>query len=414
MGRPGSAGVLRPVVLPALAVLGGWLMVLPGSVVTVALRLGQLDPSAPTRYSLTLAAGWLVLSCSLVAFGRIGDRLEERGRSRTIVATLAMPVAAAAAMLLATASGPGLLSVAWILLQLPAGAVIAAALGSSADRAPVDRRGLASGLVGVAPIASVLLGSAVVGVLGAQVALGSALLVLLGIALALPAMLDRRARVRGDRVTGTVAGPHRGSAGIRVLAGAWLVFLVADFLMSWATSTGNGYLVLAIEAFHGASGAIEQTATGTVAIATLTAVVLAVVGGLVSRDARASATAFGLGTLAVAAGLLITVAVPTPAGLAIAAAVFGAGFGLANGAELALAVQLRGGEAGIGGALGMLTAVTSIPYVLAPAAAALLLAGDLAAGLRVLFGLAIVLALGGAALCLRIRSAAREPVVTAA
>ena len=205
------------------------------------------------------------------------------------------------------------------------------------------------------------------------------------------------------------------SNGLPVATRAWVVFLLADFLLSWATSTGNSYLVVLIDTLGGADLAdVSASATRAVGAATLTAIVFAVLGGMVSRNGRASVRVFAAGTLAVGIGLLITVLSPTAPGLLVAAIVFGAGFGAANGAELALAVQLRGSADVIGGDLGLLNAVTSIPYVLAPAAAALILAGDLASGLRVLYGLAVLMAVIGAVLALRIRPSTATSMAAAA
>lgn len=93
------------VVLALLAVLGGWLIVIPGAVVALSLRFAEVDPvNAPLTYSLTLGAGWLVLVLALVGFGRLSDRLRQRGQSRATVLVGAIPLTVLCACGLATAT----------------------------------------------------------------------------------------------------------------------------------------------------------------------------------------------------------------------------------------------------------------------------------------------------------------------
>lgn len=398
-------GQLLRVVLPSLAVLGGWLMVLPGSVVVVALRLDQLGADA-TGYSLTLAAGWTVLVVSLIVCGRLGDRVRDRSGSRVMVGKLAMPVAAACAMFLASADSVVVLSSAWVALQVPAGALIATAVGLAADAAPVRRRGLMSGLVGIAPVLSVLVGSLFISALDPNIALASGLLILVGIALALPAMLMRS--LSAMEPGAEVAARTRGT--VAVFSRMWILFLLADFLLSWSTATGNGYLVLVLESLSGAVDDVATRATFLITVATGAAVVCALVAGLVSRRAVVAKSVFAAGTLAVGLGLVLTVMIPTDGGLAFAAVLFGAGFGAANGSEFAVALSIRG-TVSSGSDLGLLNAVTSVPYILVPLVASMVLAGDEASGLLVLYvGGASLAVLGSGAAWLLLSSTRSAPL----
>ncbi len=379
----------------SLAVLGGWLTIMPASVLTLALRMREFDPSGlPTQYSLTLAVGWLIMIVGLIGFGQLGDVMEQRGHSRVVLirwATPLLPIAGATLMLAPT---PSVLTLAWAFAQVPAAAILTSALAISGATVPMQRRGILSGLIGATSIMALLLGSVIVQLLQSNVAAAFLAPAILGALLVLPLALRTPAplaHIPNDR---RVSAPTA-----RRWASAWMVFTVASFLLSWATSATNSYVVLFIDTVSDiSSDAVAGFSTGAVIAATVAAVITSVIGGSLLRGRRSAAVIWVIAAVVVAVALVALLVFPTSVGILTAAIAFGAGFGLANGVELGLLLFVRHEPGRLGRDLGTFTAVTSAPYVLVPATATLFLAADIADGLRQMFALAALLAVVGAAL----------------
>lgn len=135
-------------------------------------------------------------------------------------------------------------------------------------------------------------------------------------------------------------------------------------------------------------------------IATLTAIAGSVVGGLLSQSRSRSAVVFGSATAVVGIAIAIIVIFPNPWGLTIGALFLGMGFGFTNGSEFAFALSVNDSSDVLGRNLGILTATTSVPYVLVPALATFFLQYAPAQGLTTLFTLAALAAFIGAAIAL--------------
>ena len=390
----------------ALAVLGGWLAVMPSAVLTIALRLHEFDPSGlPTQYSQVLAVGWLTLMSGLIGFGHLGDRLEHRGHSRIRLVRLALPVLVVASGLMALAGTATQLGLAWTLMQVPASAIVTSALALSGSTITASRRGLLSGLIGAASIIALLVGSLVVRATQDILSTAFVATALIGATLALPLAIRPP-----ERAVDPVVVDRRQGGTTRVGWGAaWGVFTVASVMLSWATSTGNGYLVMFLD-YVARTPATElaQASTRVVSLATLAAITASVIAGASLRGRRSAALLWSGSAVAVAGALIGLFAFPTPTGILISAVCFGIGFGMANGVELGLLLFLRHSPGRLGRDLGIFNAMTSLPYVLVPAMATAWLASDVASGLHGMFTLAWGLALLGAALTAGVAFSARR------
>lgn len=379
------------VVKIALAVLGGWLAIMPASVLTIALRFREFDASGlPSQYSATLALGWLVLIAGLIGFGQAGDALERRGRSRILLVRWAVPLVAISGIALAVASTPTELALAWTIAQLATAATVTSALALSGSTIQVASRGLLSGLIGAASIVALLIGSVVVRALQHDLALAFIACAAVGAVLATPLAL--RPPVRLD------SGPnidrrHTASTHRRWLS-AWALFTAASFLLSWTTSTTNSYVVLFVENVSATSAAdVANVATRAVTFATIAAIIASILGGLVMRGRRSAAIMWSAAAVVVALALVGLLARPSEGGIVGFATLFGAGFGLANGVELGLLLFLRHSPGKLGRDLGIFNSMTAVPYVLVPGVATAWLAGDPTAGVRGIFALASILGL---------------------
>jgi MFS family permease len=399
---------IPPVAKVALGVLGGWLAIMAPAVVTIALRLQEFDSSGlPSTYAMILSIGWLTMMVALVASGVVGDAVRARTGSRVLLARVGVPLLAVGGVLLAVAPSAAWLLATWILVQIPSAMVVTTAMAETGDEVAQDRRGVASGLVGAAPIVALLVGSISVRFLAADLAWAFIVPAVIGALLAMPLCW-------ANRGTGTVSVPTANDARhvTHVLAGLWFTFLGASFLLSWSTSTTNGFLVTFVQ--YGMRTAADQVADSTtllVIIASSVAVISSVVAGRWSAGKPRAVALWIAAALICALALLLLVLVPSPLTLMIVALLFGIAFGAANGVELAVVLLIRRDPAILGRDLGIFTAATSAPYVLVPAMATLLLAENVRAGVMTLFALAgataLVAAVGLAVIAGRRRSQLR-------
>lgn len=371
------------------ATLGGWMAIMAPAVVTIALRLREFDPSGlPSFYALTLALGWLMMMAALVTSGFWGDAIRRRTASRAPLARIGVPLITVGGVLLALAPSPGWLLVIWIAVQIPSAMVITTALAESGDALPVSRRGLTSGLVGAAPIAALLLGSLGVRVLADSLAWAFIVPAVLGALLAAPLMFAGQIPAHDDEPV--ASGPGIGARSSLL----WPVFIVASFLLAWSTSTTNGFLVTFVQyPLRTPADDIAGLSTLTVVAASAVAMIASILAGTMSAGRPRTRWFWTSAAAICGGGLLVLVLAPSQGTFLIAAICFGIAFGTANGVELAVVLLVRRDATRLGRDLGLITAVTTAPYVLVPAAATVLLADDPTSGVLTLFTLAGVVAL---------------------
>jgi MFS family permease len=397
-----------PSVVSFLALIGGWLAIFTPAVLSLSLRMMEFDSeNFLDTYPVALAAGWLTLIASLVFFGALGDRLAQRRGSRALIARWGVALLIIAGVLLAAAPTNQWVIAAWLFLQIPAAMVISTALAVGGGSATRQQRGVVSGLVGASSIVALLVGSLVIAILADNVGAGILVSTLIGAALAIPLALLKEhpapSRLESE--------PPRIARRNGKLTLVWIVFLASSFLLAWSTSTTNGFIVALIENFYAFDAAdIAATAAIAVALASVAAITASILSGIVAQTPRKAAIQWIAGTLVTAASIFILTFLPQGAWLFIAAIALGLGFGMANGVEVTLTLNLRPSGASVGKNLSLLTSATTIPYVLVPAIAAIALANDTKAGLENLFTLAVVAAVAGAALLVLALFVIRRPI----
>lgn len=377
--------------------LGGWLAIMPAAVVTIALRLREFDSSGlPSQYSLILASGWLALIVCLILAGQLSDMLHARTGSRLLLTRISIPLLVLLSFLLAYAPTPGWLSVWWVLIQIPVGLIITTTLAASGELVPLGRRGAISGLIGASSIIALFLGTAIADATGDAQATSMWLPAVIGAALCLPYAILHRATARDLE-----ASIDRSVSMQLPAVGPWLLFIAASLLLSWATSTTNGYLVLLVDHVSTvADDAVASTSTRLVLIASSAAIFASLLLGPLARTRRISAWLWSGSAMICGLALILLIARTGDASLAVSALLFGLAFGAANGVELALVLFLRSGSPRLGRDLGIFTSATTVPYALVPALGAVMLSDDVRAGLMQLFGIAAALAIIAAALTL--------------
>ncbi|MEN2740215.1 MFS transporter [Microbacterium sp. X-17] len=142
-----------------LAMFGIWMSInLPASV-TIALRIGDIDPENKTgTYSLVAGVGTLIAVLANPFFGRLSDRTRSRfGRRRPWIVVGVLGTAAGAAVIGLSNTVP-LMIIGWVLMQGFVNAAIAAALAIVADRIPEEQQGFVGSLSGLAGSLSIVVG----------------------------------------------------------------------------------------------------------------------------------------------------------------------------------------------------------------------------------------------------------------
>lgn len=370
-------------------ILGGWLPIMAPAVVTIALRLSEFDEAdLDSTYALTLAIGWLSMIASLIGAGYLSDVIERSGRSRAVLARLSIPAIAIGGVIMASAPTAIWLAAAWVVVQVPSAMVITTALAEGGRHLRESPRSLVSGWAGAMPILALLIGAVGVQLLSDSLAWAFIAPAVLGAVLCLPLAVT----TPPNPTVSVDAARHTASAS--PIAGLWLAFLAASFLLSWSTSTTNGFLVVLVQERIVASQAdTAGVATNAVILASGLAIIASLSASALARGRGRSIRLWFVAAAVCAAALAVLVAAPSMFSLFAVAAAFGIAFGVANGVELAVVAAIRGRDEHWGRDMGILTAVTSLPYVLVPAVAAVVLAGSVDVGVLALFALAAFTAL---------------------
>ncbi len=372
---------------------------MPATVLTLALRSDQLlGENSSSEYSVLLAAGWLALIASLSVCGRIGDMMAHKFDSRKPIILFGVVGAASLGYSLSKADSFTALVVAWIAIQLPSAAIVSSALAIAATTTTSKRKGLASGLAGGAPVFALLLGSLLV-----QMAIRSpeqAFLITstVGAIGAIPLLF-----VKNSSALPIIPNASFSNSDLAVSPKLWKKFIVAGFLLSWATSSANGYLVAYTKDILKLDDmASAELATTMVFVATIASIISGIVAGIFAQSNIRALRTYSAAGVTVGATLSILALFPSVGMATFAAVVFGAAFGTANGLELSIYLHSNPEGPNSGKKLSTFTNATTAPYVLVPSIAALLLNQSNGQGLVQLWLIGAVCAAASAALILRV------------
>jgi len=367
------AGRIRQPLAVAMGVMGAWMLVMPAATVTLALSVSQSGGS--TRdYSIGLSVGWLTLAGMSIAFGALSDRIRARQPRR--IGTLILVALAACltvSLVLDAGTSPGVIVIAWIILQIPASAILGAAMSQAASVAEPRRRGIVSGLVGSAALLALMVGTPLALAAGPRLSFTAAAI---GGSVLLVPLLRLVARQMPTPVLTAPTGAVRAHPRSRA---PWLVLLGIGFFVSVATAITNSYVVAitsSVLSIGGSQVSAESLATLAIVIASLLAVIASITAGVFLPTARRTSTAWVAALILLVASLVVIVAIPSVTTLLIGVAGFGLAFGVINSGELALALSTRPEIEHGGRTVAMFTAATTVPYILVPAMVALLPAAE--------------------------------------
>ena len=373
--------------------------------VLLGLQASQVAPGhKEATLSLVTGLGALVSTLGNPVFGALSDRTTSRFGRRLPWIAGGLALGAVGLVVLASARGVAGMVVGWCLVQAFLNATFAALNASIADQVPVERRGLVSGLIGVAQTAGLVAGAGLAAAVGST-RTGYLVLAVLVVALGLPHVLG----ARDLRLPGAPRPTLR-----HVMAGfvpplrrypdfgwAWLT----RFLVNLGNSTGTLYLLyylmdaVGMEADKATTGVFILTG-----IYALTVFGSTVIGGVWSDKVGrrkpfviAASIVTGLASL----DLALT---QNWVGAVVGAVILGIGFGAFTSVDFALVTQVLPSSGDAARDLGIINIASAGAQVLAPVLAAPVVTH--LGGYTTLYVMAAVVCLLGAACVLRIRNVA--------
>ena len=374
--------------------------------VLLGLQASQVAPGhKEATLSLVTGLGALVSTLGNPVFGALSDRTTSRFGRRLPWIAGGLALGAVGLVVLASARGVAGMVVGWCLVQAFLNATFAARNASIADQVPVERRGLVSGLIGVAQTAGLVAGAGLAAAVGST-RTGYLVLAVLVVALGLPHVLgarDLRLPDGAPRPTlrHVMAGFVPPLRRYPDFGWAWLT----RFLVNLGNSTGTLYLLyylmdaVGMEADKATTGVFILTG-----IYALTVFGSTVIGGVWSDKVGrrkpfviAASIVTGLASL----DLALT---QNWVGAVVGAVILGIGFGAFTSVDFALVTQVLPSSGDAARDLGIINIASAGAQVLAPVLAAPVVTH--LGGYTTLYVMAAVVCLLGAACVLRIRNVA--------
>lgn len=362
----------------SLAYFGVYMALLTPVIVTMALRVAQLDPAnKETNLSLILGVGALIAMLTNPVAGLLSDRTTARMGMRKpwLIGGGLLGLAGLAAV----ASGTGVFTVllGWCAAQLGFNALLAALTAILPDQVPESQRGSVSGLLGICVPIGVLSGvgltQAVAGQLWLMFMLPAAVATVL-VTVLLLALDDRRkpaAQVPALNLPGFLKSfwidPRKAPDFSWAFASRFLVMVGMSMMMTYQVFYLGDRLHFRPDQIPGAM--LTSTLTSTLA----TVVGSGVSGWLSDRLQRRKV--FVLLAAAInAVGLLVIGLSPNFAGFLTGAAISGLGLGVYLAVDLALVTEvLPNKDTDAAKDMGIFNLASALPQSVAPAIAPLFL-----------------------------------------
>lgn len=340
--------------------------------VLLGLQAAQLAPDhKEATLSLVTGLGALVSTIGNPVFGALSDRTSGRFGRRMPWIAVGLVLGAVGLGILATATSVATMILGWCLVQAFLNATYAALNAQVADQVPENRRGMVSGLIGVAQTAGLVLGAGIAASAGG-ISAGYLVLLVLVVVLGLPHVLNARDLRLPD-------GAPRPSLS-HVLAGfvpplrshpdfgwAWLT----RFLVNLGNSTGTLYLLYYLMDAVGMSS--EAAATGVFVLTGIYAVAVfgSTVGCGVWSDRVGRRKPFVIVASVVTGVAALDLALTqTWTGAIVGAVILGIGFGAFTSVDFALVTQVLPSSGDAARDLGVINIASAGAQVLAPVLAA--------------------------------------------
>jgi MFS family permease len=367
------------ITLHALAYTGTWLALLTPVLVTIALKVRQLDPqTAASNLSLVLGFGAFFALIGNPLFGRLSDRTTSRFGMRRPWLVGGILCGAAALLMIALAKSVLVVLVGWCLAQLAFNAVLAAIIAVLPDQVPVDQRGTVAGVMGICLPLGQVSGTFLVQSVSSSMLLMFALPALIGVLAVVPFALALRDR-RLDP----------GSAPPLQISGAQEIYWVnprryPDFAWAWLSRLllvlGTAFLntyqpFYLIDKLGLPEKQIPTLIFQGILVQTVAIVAVSILGGRLSYAIGRRKVFVMIGGAAYAIGLWVIAAAPDYPTFLLGMTITGIGHGIYFAVDLALVTEVlpnRWRDAGKD--LGIFNAANALPQAMAPATGPFILA----------------------------------------
>jgi MFS family permease len=350
--------------------------------------------------------GWVSAAgaaCSLVAnplSGALSDRTTSRFGRRLPWVALGAVGGAASLVLLSVADGVAVMLIGWCLAQTSLNAMFAALVATVPDKVPVAQRGIAGAWMGVAQTGGIVGGVAIAQLAAPDIARGYLACAAALLVATLPYLL-----LHGDAKLER-APPFEWKVFLQRfwidprrhpdIAWAWSM----RFLFNFVASVGMLYLLYFLTDIvrrHDPAGDVLMLTALNVAVLM---VVMIPVGIWSDRLRRRKPFVYAAAIL-LAAGMAMLALIPDWTMILAAVAILGAGFGIYTAVDVAIITQVLPDAADRGRDLGVLNIANSLPQVMVPAIASLIVG---LAGYSALYALTAALALCAMLAARQIRS----------
>lgn len=372
------------------------------------IQVGLLDPkNTNTSFAIVSAIGALAGLLAAPITGALADRTTSRWGRRRPWMVFGILVGVAGLLIMAWSTTISLLLLGEILEQVGVDAVLANVTALIPDQIPASKRANTAALNGMAPIVGGVIGLVLVTGftnprIVAQGYLLLAVVALLGVGLFLLVLRESslsHATVLAFRLHSFVASfvsPLRSRDFTLTLLSRLLIFLCYTLLGSYLLFYVRGVL-------HAPLGAAARGVTTYQLISTGVLIVVALFAGYLSRRLDRLKPFVVAGALFMTLGVFIIVLCRAWPALFLAAALFGAGFGLYLGVDIALAVKVLPSDLSRGKDLGIMYTSIFFPLIVTPILGASIL-NNFANNFALLFCIAALASLLAAGLLMPIRS----------
>ena len=366
-------------VLLNLAITAGWFGPIQVLLAQQAEDVADSTPGGVSKevlLAVVLLSGAAVSMVSNPVWGALSDRTRLRIGRRVPWVVGGMLTGAGSLLLVSQATSAVPLVLGWCLVQLTLNAAWAAMTAAVPDQVPVAKRGLVGGLIAVAGTVGVLVGVTIADLTG-SIAQGYLVIVVTLLLLSLPYVLGSR------DVALPPDHPREPFSLGALLRSFWLSpRTYPDFAWAWLTrllvNLGNwialNYLFYFLTDGLGFTDDDANSRLGLLVLVYGVTVVATtvLVGHLSDRSGKRKPYVIWSGVVVGFSALLMAVSQNWPS-LIAAAVVLGCGYGIYQAVDFALITQVLPAAEERGKDLGVINIAASLPQVLAPAIAGLIL-----------------------------------------
>ncbi|PLS27829.1 MFS transporter [Bifidobacterium parmae] len=379
-----------------------------GSQVLLPQRFTELGIGVPEVIFGTMnSVGCVFALAANIIFGALSDMTRSRFGKRNPWVVLGGIVTAAGYLFAANSVALAGIVGGWCVVQIGVNMMIAPAVAVLSDRIPESTRGTFSAFYGGAQIvgqsAGTFLGAQFIKHMGAGFLTGTVLFAVTGIVAVLIWPRERSSKDAGVTVERrTAADIARSFIPPTRNCRDFYLALVGRLLLMVGWSMVATYQLYILQKYVGLSVDDSGTAISTMSVISMVVlIVTSVVSGPISDRLQRRKIIVAVGSVIIAAGIAIPIAMPTALGMMLYAGVAGTGYGIYIAVDQALNVDVLPSQEEAGKDLGILNLANTVGQVLAP----VLVGGIVVAtdSYRLIFPIAIACVLVGAVVIMLIR-----------